>query len=95
MAQNQARNSLIISIVSFVLCCCGPVAVISLLMGIGAKRDLDRAGAQSGTALAGIIVSIIVIALFVYIYIFNGSEMWQGIQDGLNEAEQIIRSIRL
>lgn len=63
----KATASMVCGIVGICLCCCGPLGVAALILGILAKKD----GSTSGKATAGIIMGAIVTALWILSLIFQ------------------------
>ncbi len=63
----KATASMVCGIVGMVLCCCGPLGVVALILGILAKKE----GNTSGKATAGIVMGIIIVVLWVISLIIN------------------------
>lgn len=63
----KATASMVCGIVGLVLCCCGPLGIAALILGILAKKD----GNTSGKATAGIVMGAIIIVIWLISVIMN------------------------
>ena len=90
--ENTAGNgaavaSLIISIISVVCCCCGIIAIPGLICGILGLKSKNR-----GMAIAGIIISAIVLGLWIIslISMIAGG----GYYEMMDELQQAMEELR-
>ena len=77
-----AIASMVLGIVSIVLCCCFPMGTMGLILGIVAlKKVNDGTGDGKGMAIAGIVLNGICTVAGVINIILNGAAMMAAIQD--------------
>jgi len=70
--KGMAIASLVMGILSLIFCWLVfiglPCAIVGIVLGILGKRKLDTVNAPSGTAIAGLVMSIIGLVLLIIIY---------------------------
>ena len=81
-ADKQATASMILGIVGLVLCCCMPCGVAGLILAILAKKN----GATGGKVTAGLVMSIIVLAIWLISLVISlASGSYGAYVDMINE----------
>ncbi len=71
--RGKAIASLVCGICSIVLCCCMPVGVAGLILGILAKKDGNRSAMSTVGLILSIIALVIWILNFIMIFVRFGS----------------------
>ena len=83
----------VVSLVSMVLCCCGLLGLVGLILSAVGLSQINKKGQKGkGLAIAGLVIGLIVVALWVGSLIINAingvavTEMYQTFFEGFESG---------
>ena len=93
-ADPKAIWSMILGIVSFVLCCCGILAIPAIILGHMSMKSIDQSGGWltgKGMAITGLILGYVVLVIWVISMILQfvmGVPMLEDIEQMMQQMQQ-------